>query len=110
MSQLEQRVALVTGASKGLGRAVALAFAREGADLAICARGPADLEATGAECRRLGADVLAVATDVADPRGRERLVALTLARFGRVDVLVNNASTLGPTPLPLLADTDADAF
>jgi NAD(P)-dependent dehydrogenase (short-subunit alcohol dehydrogenase family) len=110
MSQLQHRVALVTGASKGLGRAVALAFAREGADLAICARGSAGLEATAAECRRLGAEVLAVAVDVADPTGRERLVALTLARFGRVDVLVNNASTLGPTPLPLLADTDAQAF
>ncbi|HSR24070.1 MAG TPA: SDR family oxidoreductase, partial [Candidatus Eisenbacteria bacterium] len=110
MSQLHDKVALVSGASRGLGRAVALAFAREGADLAICARGHAALEATAAACRRLGADVLAVTADVADPAGRERLVALTLARFGRVDVLVNNASTLGPTPLPLLADTDPDAF
>ncbi|HEY4026080.1 MAG TPA: SDR family oxidoreductase [Candidatus Dormibacteraeota bacterium] len=110
MTQLHHRVALVTGASKGLGRAIALAFAREGADLAICARGAAELEAAAAECRRLGADVLAVPADVAEPEGRERLVALTLARFGRVDVLVNNASTLGPTPLPLLADTEPEAF
>lgn len=110
MSQLQDRVALVTGASRGLGRAVAIAFAREGARLAICARGQEDLEATAADCRRLGADVLAVAADVADPADRERLVARTLGRFGRVDVLVNNASTLGPTPLPLLADTDPEAF
>ena len=110
MSQLHDKVALVTGASRGLGRAVALAFAREGAGLAICARGQAALETTADACRRLGADVLAVTADVADPAGRERLVALTLARFGRVDVLVNNASTLGPTPLPLLADTDPGAF
>ncbi|HEY7202390.1 MAG TPA: SDR family oxidoreductase [Candidatus Dormibacteraeota bacterium] len=110
MSQLHGTVALVTGASRGLGRAIAIAFAREGAALAICARGPADLDATADACRALGADVLAVAADVADPAGRERLVALALDRFGRVDVLVNNASTLGPTPLPLLADTDQEAF
>ena len=110
MSQLHDRVALVTGASRGLGRAVAIALAREGAHLAICARSGPDLEATAAACRRHGADVLAVTADVADPAGRERLVALTLDRFGRVDVLINNASTLGPTPLPLLADTDPEAF
>jgi len=110
MSQLHGTVALVTGASRGLGRAIAIAFAREGAAIAICARGQADLDATADACRALGADVLAVAADVADPAGRERLIALALDRFGRVDVLVNNASTLGPTPLPLLADTDPEAF
>jgi NAD(P)-dependent dehydrogenase (short-subunit alcohol dehydrogenase family) len=110
MSQLHDRVALVTGASRGLGRAVAIAFAREGASLAICARGRADLDATATACQHLGAAVLAVPADVADPADRERLVALALDRFGRVDVLVNNASTLGPTPLPLLADTDPEAF
>ncbi len=110
MNELQDRVALVTGASRGLGRAVAVAFAREGARLAICARRPDELEAAAEACRRLGADVLAVPADVASPADRERLVTLTLARFGRVDVLVNNASTLGPTPLPLLADTEPEAF
>lgn len=110
MNQLQGKIALVTGASKGLGRAIGLAFAREGATLAVCARGEVPLEAVAAECRGLGADVLAVAADVADPVDRERLISHTLARFGRIDVLVNNASTLGPTPLPLLADTDPEAF
>jgi NAD(P)-dependent dehydrogenase (short-subunit alcohol dehydrogenase family) len=110
MNQLQGKIALVTGASKGLGRAIGLAFAREGAALALCARGEVPLEAVAAECRGLGADVLAVAADVADPVARERLIAHTLARFGRIDVLVNNASTLGSTPLPLLADTDPEAF
>ena len=110
MNQLQGKVALITGASKGLGRAIALALAREGAALALCARGEPALQTVATECRVLGAEVLAVPADVANPADRERLVSLTLARFGRVDVLVNNASTLGPTPLPLLADTDPEAF
>jgi NAD(P)-dependent dehydrogenase (short-subunit alcohol dehydrogenase family) len=110
MNRLQGKVMLVTGGSRGLGRAMALAFAREGASLALCARGESALAAVGAECSGLGADVLAVPADIADEGDRERLVALALDRFGRVDVLVNNASTLGPTPLPLLADTDPRAF
>jgi NAD(P)-dependent dehydrogenase (short-subunit alcohol dehydrogenase family) len=104
------KVALITGASRGLGRALALAFAREGAGLAICARGMDDLEEVARRCRERGAEVLAVPADVAVEADRERLVTLALAHFGHVDILVNNASTLGPTPLPLLADTDPTAF
>jgi NAD(P)-dependent dehydrogenase (short-subunit alcohol dehydrogenase family) len=108
--ELDDRVILVTGASRGLGRAMALAFAAEGARLAICARGGADLEAVAGEVRQIGAEVLAIAADVASEVDQERLVSLTLERFGRADVLVNNASSLGPTPLPLLSDTDPLAF
>ena len=104
--KLEERVVLITGASRGLGRAMAFAFAREGARLSLCARGAADLEAVAEEIRRGGADVLAITADVGSELDQERLVSLTLDRFGRVDVLVNDASSLGPTPLPLLADTD----
>jgi NAD(P)-dependent dehydrogenase (short-subunit alcohol dehydrogenase family) len=104
------RVVLITGASRGLGRAMAMAFAREGARLSLCARGVADLDAVAAEIRRGGADVLAIAADVASEVDQERLASLTLDRFGHVDVLINNASSLGPTPLPLLADTDPMAF
>jgi NAD(P)-dependent dehydrogenase (short-subunit alcohol dehydrogenase family) len=104
------RVILVTGASRGLGRAMALAFATQGARVALCARGGADLEAVAGEVRRRGAEVLSIAADVASEVDQERLVSLTLERFGHVDVLVNNASSLGPTPLPLLADTDPLAF
>lgn len=110
MKQLQGKVALVTGASRGLGRAVALAYAREGAALAICARAPERLDEVAAEIARLGAPVLAVAADVGLEDDRERLVARTLDRFGRVDVLVNNASSLGPTPLPLLVDLEPSAF
>ena len=110
MKRLHGRVALITGGSKGLGRAIALAYAREGASLAICARGAAALEAAASEARTLGAEVLAVAADVGSGRDCERVVSQTLDRFGRVDILINNASTLGPTPLPHLTDLDPRAF
>lgn len=110
MSGLRGKVAIVTGASRGLGRAIAVSFAREGAALALCARGPDALHLTVKELRVAGAEVLEVVGDVRDPRDIERLAALTFDRFGRADVLVNNASELGPTPLPLLADYPPGAF
>ncbi|MDQ4069433.1 MAG: SDR family NAD(P)-dependent oxidoreductase, partial [Actinomycetota bacterium] len=84
------RVALVTAASKGLGRASAVALAREGAKVAICARGAealADAEAELAACT----EVLAVQADVTDPTSPARLVAATVERFGRLDIVVANA-------------------
>jgi len=104
-------VVLVTGASRGLGRALTLQLARGGASLAICARDAARLDAVAAEARAAGAaDVLAVAADVGSARDAERLVAASFDRYGRVDVLVNNASALGPTPLPYLADASSEAL
>lgn len=108
--QLDGKVALITGASRGLGRALAIAFAREGAALALCARGQDGLDDVAAEVAALGAPVLAVPADMRSTRDVERLVALTLDRYQRVDILVNNASELGPTPLPFLADYPPAAF
>jgi len=99
-------VALITGASRGLGRALALAFAREGTSLALCSRGQDALEQVAA----LGRSVLAVPVDLRSTRDLDRLVALTLDRYERVDILVNNASQLRPTPLPYLADYPPAAF
>jgi NAD(P)-dependent dehydrogenase (short-subunit alcohol dehydrogenase family) len=109
-SALQGKVILITGASRGLGHALALAFAREHATLSLCARGRADLEKVGAEAGAAGADVLTVAADLRSPRDIERVVSLTLERFGRIDVLINNASELGPTPLPNLVDYPPEAF
>jgi short-subunit dehydrogenase len=99
------KVALITGASRGLGLEVARLFARRGMPLVITARGEAALEATAAELGR-HAEVLAVPGDVADREHVERLVRLGTERFGRIDVLVNNASSLGPTPMPRLEELD----
>lgn len=112
MGSLQARVILVTGASRGLGRALALEFARQGASVIINSRSgsQADLAAVEKEIKALGAPVLSVVADVSQRADVERLAAEALAQFGRVDVLINNASALGPTPMPYLADTPIEDF
>lgn len=98
------RVALITGASRGLGKTLAELLAGQGYELIITARGGTALEQTAHELRdTYESDVVALAGDVADARHRRRLVAAVEER-GRLDVLINNASTLGSTPLPTLAN------
>ena len=91
---LEGKVALVTGASRGIGRATALLLAREGADLVLCARGAEALERVAEQARSHGRRALAVPADVGVQTDRERLAAAALAEFGRVDCLVSNATNL----------------
>jgi len=110
LGKLTGKVALITGSSRGLGRAMSLAFAREGADLVLCARGETELKRVADEARELGANVITVVADIGVTRDVERLVVLALERFERVDVLVNNASELGPTPLPYLIDYPPHLF
>ena len=85
------RVALVTGGSRGLGRAVAAALGRDGFAVAVCARTRERVEAAAAEVRAAGGAALAVVLDVTDPASVERATAQTLEALGPVDVLVNNA-------------------
>ncbi len=93
---LRGRVALVTAASKGLGRASALALADEGAAVAICSRGEAALRQTEHDLATRTDDVLAMVADVTEPDAPRRLVESTVERFGRLDILVANAG--GPPP------------
>jgi NAD(P)-dependent dehydrogenase (short-subunit alcohol dehydrogenase family) len=90
---LAHKVALVTGGSRGIGRAVALALAGQGADVAICGRTRESLDATAAEIRAGGASCWACQADVSRPEDVARFVAEAAAAAGRVDILVNNAVT-----------------
>jgi NAD(P)-dependent dehydrogenase (short-subunit alcohol dehydrogenase family) len=110
MGSLSGKSVMITGASRGLGEALATAAAREGALLALCARGGAALESVAEECRTLGATVIAVIADVSDSSDVERFAATALARFGGIDVLINNAAELGPTPVPQLTDAPSSAL
>jgi NAD(P)-dependent dehydrogenase (short-subunit alcohol dehydrogenase family) len=91
---LEDAVVVVTGASSGIGREVALRLARRGSSLALCARGQGPLAAIAAECEAAGAQVLRRPTDVCDEASVERLAAAAEERFGRLDVWVNNAGVI----------------
>jgi citronellol/citronellal dehydrogenase len=84
-------IALVTGGGSGIGRATALALARDGAAVVVCGRRPEPLEETRALAEKLGTECLVVPTDVREPEQVEALVDAALERFGRIDVLVNNA-------------------
>ena len=103
---LSGRVALVTGGSKGIGRAVAHALAREGARLAICARGVSELETAAESMRALGVEVLAVPTDMTEPAAIRAFVAKAVECFGRIDVLVNNAVTSTQDTFAALSDEE----
>jgi 3-oxoacyl-[acyl-carrier protein] reductase len=104
---LQDKVALVTAASKGLGGAVALRLAQEGASVAICARDEARLSETAAEIEaQAGRPVLALPADVADPETAGSLVEAVVERFGRIDILVTNAG--GPSPGQFLDLTPED--
>jgi len=105
--QLRDRVAVITGASRGLGREIAQQFAARGARLALVARGEADLRTVTEDLART-TDVLAIAGDVSEEA--EQIAAAALDRFGHVDVLVNNASEIGPSPMPPLERYPWDAL
>ncbi len=107
--ELHDKVALVTGASRGVGRAVALALARAGVDVACAARAtddsplklPGTIDATVREVQDTGRRGLAVPTNLADPADVERMVQRTLDHFGRIDILINNAAITFPGDLEL---------
>jgi NAD(P)-dependent dehydrogenase (short-subunit alcohol dehydrogenase family) len=93
---LSGKVALVTGVSKGLGRAISLAYARVAASIVGCSRNADDLREVERELSAITSSYLLLPADVSKPAGAKKLVDEALSRFHRIDVLVNNASILGP--------------
>ena len=107
---LEGRVALVTGGSRGIGRAVCLALARGGAAVALCYAGnEAAARETEDACRALGAETLALRCDVTDADAVKDMVAAVVKRFGRLDILVNNAGITRDGLLMMMKPEDFDA-
>ena len=105
MAKLDGQVAIVTGASRGIGRAVALAYAREGARLAITAvRDREALESVEREIVAAGSDCISMMADVARRGEIDGLVQAILAKWGRIDVLVNNAGILRLAPLESISE------
>ena len=104
MTRLTNKVAIITGASSGIGRASALLFAREGAKLVLSARGRERLDAVTEEIRAEGGTAIAVAGDVGEEAHHKALVETAKIEFGGLDIAFNNAGTTGPIgPLPALS-------
>ncbi|MBD1373461.1 SDR family oxidoreductase [Hazenella sp. IB182357] len=106
----ESQVVMITGATKGLGKALTWAFAKAGAKLAVSARGQDGLDELARQLKRQGVEVLAVQGDMANNRDVDRFVAMTEKKFGQIDVLINNASIFGPSPSPYLLDFPEEDF
>jgi len=108
VTRLEGQVALITGGGTGIGRAIALAFAREGAKVAVAGRRAEKLESVVREMEAAGGGGLAVVCDVAEAKDAERAVQETAGRFGRLNVLVNNAGVLSVTTVAGTSEEEWD--
>ena len=108
MSQLTNQIAVVTGAGRGIGRAIALKFANEGADVVVVSRTPENSEKVAAEIRALGRQAWAHAVDVADAAAISTAAEKILAEAGKVDILVNNAGVTRDGLLMRMSDADWD--
>jgi NAD(P)-dependent dehydrogenase (short-subunit alcohol dehydrogenase family) len=103
--RLQDKTALVTGGSNGIGKGIARGLAQEGCHVAMCARRPALLEATAAELRQAtGRQLLAIPADLTQPADAERFVHTAASALGRIDILVNNAGAAPGGPLDFLTE------
>jgi NAD(P)-dependent dehydrogenase (short-subunit alcohol dehydrogenase family) len=110
MSDLNGKSVLITGGSRGLGKALAINLAAKGAIVAIVARQKAELDEVVGEIKWNGGTAFGIVADVGDKESVYPIVGQAAALAGPVDILINNASTLGPVPLRLIPDTDCEDF
>src|SRR5262245_58233600 len=110
MFNINGKSALITGGSRGLGRALALRLSTEGAKVAMVARRQEELDEAVKEVRKQGGIAFGIVADVGDKESVYPIVGQAAALAGPVDVLINNASALGPVPLQLIPDTDCEDF
>src|SRR6266852_3972854 len=103
--RLAGKNAIITGGGSGIGKAIAMAFVREGAQVVIAGRDGEKLERAAAE---IGGDCLAVSADVSSAKGTEKLVSAAIEKFKRIDILVNNAGVLLPGTAESLSEEDFD--
>jgi 3-oxoacyl-[acyl-carrier protein] reductase len=106
--RLKDKVAIITGAARGIGQATAVKFASEGARVVVCDLKPEWLDETVSRCKEAGGDAFGYAADVRDPKTLEAMVAATIAKWGRVDCLVNNAGIVADAQLKNMTDEQFD--
>ncbi|HEX5083844.1 MAG TPA: SDR family oxidoreductase [Blastocatellia bacterium] len=110
MFDVNEKSVLITGGSRGLGRALALRLSAEGAKIALVARDKEELDKVVGEIRKQDAIAFGIVADVGEKESVYPIVGQAAALTGPIDVLVNNASALGPVPLRLIPDTDCEDF
>jgi len=106
--RLKDKVAIITGAGRGIGRDIALAYAKEGAHVVVAEIDPQTAEATAADIRKAGVRSIGVAIDVSKSADIARLAETTIKEFGRIDILVNNAMKIVPGKLEQLPEAAWD--
>ncbi|HEX2831155.1 MAG TPA: 3-oxoacyl-ACP reductase FabG [Burkholderiales bacterium] len=106
--RLQDKVAIITGAGRGIGQATAVKFAREGAKVVVCDLSPEWIEETVQLCKESRGDAFGFVADVRDPQSLEQMVDATIAKWGRVDVLVNNAGIVADAQLKNMSEDQFD--
>jgi len=108
MGKLDEKVAIVTGGSSGIGQSIALTFSKAGADVVVCGRSVANLQKVAEEIKASGRHSLVVATDVSVKEQVRNVVKQTVDKFGKIDILVNNAGVLRAATLLEMTEEDWD--